>query len=251
PEGTGLDQGARALIQEQLTAALVAPVAADKKNTRQSVPAVPRPLLGPSQTDNVRSYIAVGIARRERRGPLSTRVNVPLVPPPPPPAAVKVGYTETAITISWPPASTITRSEAGNALPSKPIGWSPPAIAYNVYEVSDPSKGSGSDHASSASTETRLTKSPAADSTFADERIAWGAERCYVVRTVETIGDLTIESDAPPPACTKLVDTFPPAAPRNLKSVPGQASIDLIWDPNNERDLAGYIVLRGTGEGSN
>ena len=32
--------------------------------------------------------------------------------------------------------------------------------------------------------------------------------------------------------------------------MPGQASIDLIWDPNNERDLAGYIVLRGTGDGS-
>jgi fibronectin type 3 domain-containing protein len=81
---------------------------------------------------------------------------------------------------------------------------------------------------------------------YTDTRIAWGAERCYAVRTVETIGDLVLESDAQPAPCTKLVDTFPPAAPQGLTAVPNQRAISLIWEPNAEKDLGGYILLRGT-----
>jgi hypothetical protein len=55
----------------------------------------------------------------------------------------------------------------------------------------------------------------------------------------------TIESDAGPVGCKTLVDTFPPAAPKGLAAIPSDGAINLIWDPNAEKDLAGYIVLRG------
>ena len=42
----------------------------------------------------------------------------------------------------------------------------------------------------------------------------------------------TIESEAPPPTCETLVDTFPPAAPKDLKSISGEGAINLIWEPN-------------------
>jgi hypothetical protein len=79
--------------------------------------------------------------------------------------------------------------------------------------------------------------------------VSWGVERCYIVRTVEVVGDVPIESDAPPAACAKLVDTFPPAPPKELHAVAGEGSINLIWEPNTEKDVAGYLVLRGVSPG--
>jgi hypothetical protein len=40
------------------------------------------------------------------------------------------------------------------------------------------------------------------------------------------------------------VDTFPPAAPKDLKAVSSEGVISLIWEASPESDLAGYIILR-------
>jgi hypothetical protein len=162
---------------------------------------------------------------------------VPIVPPPPPPEAPTVTYDEKSITVKWPPVRSrapIQDPPQDGELASTPVGARPLTIAYNVYEA--PATG----------TPTKLTKTPVPDATFSDSRIVWDVERCYTVRAVETIGDLTIESDAPPPECKTLKDTFPPVAPAALQSSPGDGTIHLIWDANAEKDLAGYIVLRGT-----
>jgi hypothetical protein len=92
--------------------------------------------------------------------------------------------------------------------------------------------------------EIRLTDKPLAAGPLVDKRIEWGAERCYVVRTVETVENLTLESEPSPPTCVTLVDTFPPAAPVGLTIVAAEGAVNLIWDPNHEADLAGYLVLR-------
>jgi len=93
--------------------------------------------------------------------------------------------------------------------------------------------------------ETRLTASPIDEASYTDKRITWGAVRCYAVRTVEKIGTMTIESAEAPSVCVTLADTFPPAAPRGLQSVATAGAVSLIWQPNTEKDLAGYVVLRG------
>jgi hypothetical protein len=117
-------------------------------------------------------------------------------------------------------------------LPSKEIGTTPPAIGYNVYDLSNPASA------------VKLTKAPIAEMRFEDARIVWGEQRCYVVRTAVTLGGTTIESDAPPATCRMLTDTFAPEAPKSLRSVSSEGAINLIWEPNSEKDLAGYIVLR-------
>ena len=35
------------------------------------------------------------------------------------------------------------------------------------------------------------------------------------------------------------------AAPTGLQAIASEGAISLIWEPNTEKDLAGYIVLRG------
>jgi hypothetical protein len=114
-------------------------------------------------------------------------------------------------------------------LPSRPFGPLPPPLGYNVYD---------------ATTGALLTMTPVAEPRFVDSRIEWGAERCYGVRAVDQTGGLFVESDAREPRCVKLVDTFPPAAPKDLKAVSTEGVISLIWDANTENDLAGYIILR-------
>jgi hypothetical protein len=77
----------------------------------------------------------------------------------------------------------------------------------------------------------------------------WGKTRCYTVRALETVAGQTLESVAPQPACVTLTDTFPPAAPKNLQHIAAEGVISLIWEPNSEPDLAGYLVLRGAAPG--
>jgi len=242
PEGPGLDQGAIVRLHEPLTAAALAPVDVsdvdrNEKSTDgdSSTRLGAQPLLPPPRLALTRTYVAYATTTRGRKGPLSPRTEVPLVPPPAPPARPEITYDEKSITLKWPPVAP-PRGEAAadpSLLPSTPIGDPQPAIAYNVYD------------ASSATAPIKLTPAPIAESTFVDNRMAWGQKRCYTLRTAETIGSVTIESDAPEPPAGTLVDTFPPAAPQGVQGIPSEGAINLIWQSNPEKDLAGYLVLRG------
>jgi hypothetical protein len=278
PEGPGLDQGSVARVSERLTSEMQTPVDVpkDKKDSHAAATAEnPRgPLLPAPMTATARTYAAFGVSTRGRKGPLSKRIVVPLVPPPPAPTVPAVAYDEKAVTVTWtpvvlnasaqpptaaarepslepPPAAPpkdlsassrpivdepiadIAAPPAPDLLPATPLGVTIPAIAYNVYDATNPESV------------VKLTPSPIAEPKFSDPRITWGEERCYAVRTAETVGGLTIESDAAAAPCETLTDTFPPAAPKALTAIPSDGAINLIWEPNTEKDLDGYIVMRG------
>jgi hypothetical protein len=181
--------------------------------------------------------VGVGISTSGRKGRFSKRVAVPLAPAPPPPSSPVITYTETTITVAWmtssspapSPGGAAAQDQDGAVLPSRPLGPSRPPLGYNVYD---------------SATGARLTTAPVTELRFADSRIVWGEERCYVVRAVDQVGGLSVESDAPAPQCTKLVDTFAPAAPKDLKALSTEGVISLIWEANSEADLAGYLILR-------
>ena len=240
PEGPGLDQGAVAHLAEPLSPTMLAPadVPRDKRAPTPRVDArADGPLLGPPTTVPVRTYAAFGLSTRGRKGPLSKRIIVPLVPPPPPPSGAAMTYDETHVTLTWP---AVADAPAGGAdlLPSRAIGVPPrPAITYNVYDTTQPNAA------------VRLTAKPLDEPKYSDDRIVWGEKRCYIIVAAETIGGTTIESVMPPPKCETLVDTFPPAAPKGINAIASTGTINLIWEPSTEKDLAGYIVLRGPDPG--
>ena len=66
------------------------------------------------------------------------------------------------------------------------------------------------------------------------------------MRAVRGDGAQTVEGtpSSRPRASTPL-DDFPPAAPTGLSAMAATAGSALIWEPNAEPDLAGYLVLRG------
>jgi hypothetical protein len=230
PEGKGLDQGAVSTVAEQITASLLRAAEAGTAAPQPGAPPDVVPLLGPSEAASVRTYVGVGVDKRGRLGRFSKRVTVPLALAPSAPSQPTIAYDETNITVRWnPPASDGTGANAG-VLPSKPFGSSRAVEAYNVYD---------------ATTGARLTPAPVEGFEYEDSRIEWGATRCYVVRAVEAAGGSTLESEASEPSCEKLVDMFPPAAPKGLNAVASDGAINLIWETNTEPDLAGYFVLRG------
>jgi hypothetical protein len=216
-------------------------VPADLRPTgRGRAPVTDAPLLGPPPTLPVRTYVGVGVNTKGKRGRFSRRVPVSLAAPPSPPSSPTITFTEKSITVTWTPAASGVPG-GGNAaqpdqehepdrLTSRTLAAPSPAVSYNVYD---------------ATTGALLTSTPIAEARYTDARIEWGAERCYSIRAVDRSGGLSVESEAPETRCVKLVDRFPPAAPRELKAVSTEGVISLIWDANTESDLAGYLVLRG------
>jgi hypothetical protein len=263
PVGSGLDQGATAALSEELTPAAMRPVDLSKAAPRSSTRTdntTARPLAGPPPAVSSRVYASVGISTRGRRGPFSRRVAIPLVAAPQPSPAPDVTYDETTITVTWtPPAEAPVAQEfaSGAVLPARLIGVSVPTTAYNVYAVKpetkpdpkpdvkpDAKSGSSQSPREQEHQEIRLTTQPVAEARFVDNRLEWGVERCYAVRVARTFDGLTVESDASPPRCVTPVDKFPPKPPTGLQAIASEGAISLIWEPNTEKDLAGYIVLR-------
>jgi hypothetical protein len=77
------------------------------------------------------------------------------------------------------------------------------------------------------------------------ESVEFERELCYTVRPVRGVAPNAVEGDASPANCFTPVDLFPPAPPARLVAVADEGGISLIWEPNAEPDVAGYMVLRG------
>jgi len=245
--GQGLDQGAHAHVTERLTADAQRPVDVTTLKTREPVKTAPAarpegPLLAPVIAIQTRVYVGVSVTTKGRNGPTAHAV-VAMIDAPPALDMPSVTYDEHAVKISWPPLQLgpTAGSPTDGELPSTPFGITVPRVAYNVYEVPDtPDTPDGK-----PAVLTRLTPAPLKEPRLSDPRITWGERRCYAVRALVTIEDVSLEGDESAPSCVTLTDTFPPAAPQGLQAVPSDAAISLIWDANPESDVRGYIVLRG------
>ena len=115
----------------------------------------------------------------------------------------------------------------------------PPASTYELFEVA-------AADADSPAVPEPLSPGPLDAPSYADSRVEYGVERCYAVRTLDVVAGFEVRSRLSPPACVTFADTFPPAAPQALTAVGSAGEVSLLWRPNDEPDLAGYVVLRGS-----
>lgn len=131
-------------------------------------------------------------------------------------------------------------------LAARSIGFNTPATAYHVYEVPGDQPP---DAAAAAALPKVLTPQPVVDTELTLSAPVYGVERCFIVRAVDRVGGVAVQGPASPRTCVTPADTFPPAPPQSLAAIGGPGVINLIWEPNSEPDLAGYIVLRGEAPG--
>ena len=209
------------LVGAPQTAAPPAAVTPDVQvpGTLLPIPALP-PVAAPPVADTpkyaVRVYAVRGLTKSGRPGQPAARVELPVIAPPPAPAAPAATPTETAVVLTWLP----------------PVAEG--AVAFNVY------KAGGVDPINAA---------PISEPKYERTGVEFGTEECFVVRALQKVGAISLESDLSPGVCVTPRDTFPPAAPKGLSAVAGQGTMNLSWDANTDRDLAGYLVLRGEAPG--
>jgi hypothetical protein len=185
-----------------------------------------------------RFYMAIAINERGRPGPPGAINGVPLMPLPDPPSLLTATYTADTLTLTWkPPASA----------PAPGPGVPPSLVTrYNVYAVTDPDPLVLPPPATPSWA--MLPPMPANLAPLAAPPFTmpptFGRQTCLTVRTVRGTAP-AVEGEPSAWYCFTPIDTFPPAAPKSLSAVPAQNAISLIWEPNTELDLGGYVVLRG------
>jgi hypothetical protein len=264
-------QGMTVVLRDVLTAEALTPKSLTVVTPRRQAPAAVAvtPVAAPPSSLR-RYYVAVALYH-ERQGPPGNLIEVPLTPlPDPPPSPPIVTFpARDAVAIQWEPSGGALGFVLEKPAPPEepPVETPPldPAAAaaraaatlppgptlYNVYREPAPAAVTAGSPAAPASppvvaAPVPINPAPIAALSFTDAtNIELGTERCYTVRAVRGAGPAQVIGEASPRGCLRLDDHFAPEAPTNLSAAATEGSISLIWDPNGEADLGGYLVLRG------
>ena len=165
-------------------------------------------------------------------------------------------YIVTAVDVSWNESGYSNQSSAAaiaNTIPpAAPTGLA--AASGNGYISLNWNDNSESDLAgynvyrgiSSGGPYSKINVSMAVNSSYTDGGAATGMTYYYVVTAVDTALN---ESDISNEASAVSSDTTPPARPTGLTATAGPGIVSLNWNDNNELDLAGYNIYRGTSSG--
>lgn len=210
-----------------------------------------------------RFYVAIPFSHRGRPGPPGAQTEMVLTSLPDPPTDVRLRYDGAVLSLTWQPSGGLFGFLLDRGLPPEPAPFvqapqpaalAAPAVApdsavppgpttYTVYRqvAPDPLELPPRTAAPPGTTlvPQPLNTSPLTDTSITDEVLLERAQ-CYVVRARRG----TVFSEPSPSACVTPVDVVPPAAPAGLAAVPSEGGISLIWEPNSELDLGGYLVLR-------
>jgi hypothetical protein len=266
----GALQGATVTIRDALTADKLEPRSLPSLVVERATPAPPPgpaaalPAATPARFLR-RFYLAIASTGRNRIGPPSPIVELPLSVLPPPPADLEVTVTDVAASVQWSPsggligwlfdrplpdelapgAVDVRPSTTAAAQAPPPADWLPGPTTYRVYRSISPdplalpaagARGRPWELTAPAA----LNPLPLAQLQLVEPIVFDDRERCYYVRAVRG----TVESDPSPQRCIRAIDVTPPVTPTGLAAITGEGAINLIWEPNIEEDLGGYVVLR-------
>jgi len=210
-----------------------------------------------------RFYLAIPYSRRGRPGPPGAQAEMVLTSLPDPPTDPRASYAGRTLSLSWQPSGGLLGFLLDRGLPAEPLPFVPAPLpiavaaavtlpdtsvppgptTYNVYREMAPDPFELPTPTTMPPNTTlvprALNPAPLATTAITDA-VLFEREQCYVVRAQRG----TVLSAPSPPVCVTAVDVEPPAAPAGLAAVPSEGGISLIWEPNAELDLGGYLVLR-------
>ena len=223
---------------------------------------VPLPLAGVTTPTVLRRfYLAIPFSQRGRPGPPGTQAELTLTMLPEMPTDVRATYAPATLSLAWEPSGGLLGFLLDRPLPPEPLPFDalqppgpvlpqpvdasvpPGPTTYNVYcdLAPDPlvlplAAGLVPGHVTEPMA---INPEPLATTSITDD-VDFGRVRCYTVRAQRG----AVMSEPSPSACFTPIDVFPPVAPAGLAAVPFEGGISLIWEPNAEVDLGGYLVLR-------
>lgn len=141
------------------------------------------------------------------------------------------------------PAPAPLRLQAEPTADGVRLFWERPAaegqFKYNVYRSSVEGPPS----------EKPLNSQPLDVTEYLDSTVTVGERYIYSVRVALADSLPYREGESSALLETLAEDRFPPSAPEGLVAVQEASAVRLFWNPNKERDLAGYRVYRKEGEG--
>lgn len=118
----------------------------------------------PVGADMHRFYLVIPFSTRGRPGPPHTPLDVVLAPVPPPPTDLAASYSATSISLTWTPAASLTGSRVATNLYLE----APQRVLRTPWEQGRPQP---------------VNRDPVTATSFV-EPVVFGAERCYVARSV-------------------------------------------------------------------
>jgi hypothetical protein len=272
-QSSGALQGSEVTVRDVLTSEQLVPKPPPpplETGRRRPAPPAPaqttRPTAPAGPPMPRRFYMAIAFSDRARSSPQGTVADVPLSVVPLSPEAIRLEYTSGMVQLSWEPSGGVLGFILDRTLPIEEAPFDevpsaqsqqPTAVAsdvpagptrYNVYRIESADPLALPDRtlvaAWSAPRPVPLNPMPLTALQFSDAAM-FDRTQCYMVRALRGTGTALVEGDATPMECVTPIDTFPPAAPTNLTAVSGEGSVSLIWEPNTDIDLGGYLVLRG------
>jgi hypothetical protein len=267
----GAIQGTMVVVRETLTEAEMAQgpeLPVDPRRARNTL----TPIAAPAPAGALRRfYVAIPFSTRGRPGPPATPVDVVLGNPLDPPQALRAAYTATGISLAWEPAGGLLGFLLDRALPPEPAPFDVPIITTlpTASLVPPPADAALPPGPTTYNVYRELAPDPLADPTVAvpgwmtpppqpvnasplsvmtaTDDVEFGRARCYTVRAMRGAAPAVVTSGPSAPLCITPIDVFAPAPPTGLAAVPSEGGISLIWEPNLELDLGGYLVLRRDG----
>jgi hypothetical protein len=268
PLAPGVDQGATVVVRESLNASARVPVPLPVPETRArpeatDVEPLPGPLVAPLESQEpMRYYYVVGVSPNGRYGPAQPFMPVPLGRTSSAPSAPVISYDEKTLTIKWtPPADARAGQPASlpDVLPSRSLAPESPPTMYDVYDVPRvpevPEVPGEPTVPQAPGNETPSVPSPVNPGPLGELQLtlpiaALGVERCFYVRPVDILQGYHVRGPASSTTCVTLADTFAPGPAKSLAAVASGGAINLIWEPSDAADVAGYLILRGEAPGA-
>ena len=219
--------------------------------------AASEPQTGPASVPLRRFYVAIPLGAKEKSGPVGTVADVDLTSRPGPPADLDVTYDASVLTLTWAPPSDGDAWLAAQRAASRAIAVAPVALDASPWRSTVSRSGETPATPAPAAVvrvagtvrPAPVNAAPLAKTTFTMP-VVFGVETCVTVRSVFSGDGRVAEGGPAPEHCVTPADTFPPAAPKQLAALPSADAIDLIWEANDEQDLAGYHVLRADRSGA-
>ena len=84
---------------------------------------------------------------------------------------------------------------------------------------------------------------------YIDNQIQYGKTYVYSIQAAVVSGNSEAQSETSDATSATPEGRFPPPVPEGLAAIPGVASIELTWNPDNDTDLGGYYLYRSVNGG--